>query len=194
MATNTETKVMVGSPKVGGAIYRAPLGTALPTDATTALAAEYIAQGHASPDGLERAINKAYKALKVWGAEEIGKIRTELSVGMKFTLVQSLSEDVLKSAWGDDAVTVTAADATNGNRTTIAWDGTEPDASIWVFEMAFKGRKRRIVLGNAENTTESFTESFTDEDMVGLPFELSAYKDATGKWFHDYTDDGLTTA
>ena len=35
------TKVTAGEPKVGGALFRAPAGTALPTDAVTALAEAY---------------------------------------------------------------------------------------------------------------------------------------------------------
>lgn len=40
--------VTTGKPKVAGAVYRAPSGTALPTDASTALAAAYLDMGYIS--------------------------------------------------------------------------------------------------------------------------------------------------
>ena len=42
MATkNNKKNVSLGKPMVAGVAYRAPAGTVLPTDATTALAAAY---------------------------------------------------------------------------------------------------------------------------------------------------------
>lgn len=47
--------VTVGKPKKGGAIYRAPLGTALPTDAKSELDQAFKALGYCGEDGLVNA-------------------------------------------------------------------------------------------------------------------------------------------
>ena len=49
---NNAQNVSVAKPKVGGAIFVAPLGTDLPTDATTALDAAFQNVGYISEDGL----------------------------------------------------------------------------------------------------------------------------------------------
>lgn len=42
----TEANVTTAKPKIGGAVYSAPLGTALPTDATTKLDDAFKALGY----------------------------------------------------------------------------------------------------------------------------------------------------
>lgn len=194
MAAPSEAKIAVGAPKIGGAIFRAPLGTALPTDVSTALNAAFVNQGYVSSDGFTRTIDKAYAAVTAWGGDEVAKNRTEHSVGAKFTLLQTLDSDVLKTVFGDDAVTVTAATPTTGELIAVAYDGAEQAKSEWVVELAYNGRLRRIVFPNAQLTTESFEQTFTDEDVAGFPVELTIYKDGSGKYFYDYTDDGVTSA
>ena len=47
--------VTAAKPKVGGAVWRAPLGTTLPTDAKTALDKAFKSLGYISSDGLTNA-------------------------------------------------------------------------------------------------------------------------------------------
>ena len=46
------TMATVGKPKVGGAVHKAPLGTALPTNATSTLGTQFVSMGAISEDGL----------------------------------------------------------------------------------------------------------------------------------------------
>ena len=49
---NTAAHVSTGKPAVNGAIYRAPLGTTLPTSTTATLNSAFKCLGYASEDGV----------------------------------------------------------------------------------------------------------------------------------------------
>lgn len=191
---NNSRNVAVGAPKIGGAIFRAPLATALPTDEKTSLGVGFIPQGYAGADGLQRAISKAYEIIRAWGGDEVHRPRTELSITMSFTLIESYNGEVAKTIWGNDAITVTAASPTAGAKIALAYKGKELPKSSWVFDMQDGDKLRRIVLPEAQMVTESLEQTFGDSEVVAYPVELTLRADATGVFFYEYTDDGVKTA
>lgn len=173
----------IGKPRgIGGSIYRAPLGTALPTDAATELAPAFIPQGHVSDEGVAREISRSFSSLKVWGGAEAANPKTEETIRLNFELVEIANEEALKSAYGDDAVTA------NGGLITIDYKGALPGASVWVVDTEWNGLLRRYVFPNCDNVTDAFNTSLTDEELVGLPFSLAVKPDSNGTYFKEYAE------
>ena len=186
--------VAVGKPKVGGAIFRAPLAVALPTDEKTVLDAGFKEQGYAASEGLNRSIAKAYELFRAWGGDEVKRSRTEHSVTLTFTLIESANAEVAKTIWGEDSITVTPATASDGTKIALAYKGTELPKSEWVFDMKDGDHVRRIVLPEAQIVTESFEQSFGDTELISYPVELTLTADADGVFFYEYTDNGIKGA
>ena len=70
---NNASNVSTGKPKISGAVFRAPLGTALPTSATEELSSAFICLGYVSEDGLENANEMSVSEVKAWGGQPFPK-------------------------------------------------------------------------------------------------------------------------
>ena len=73
----TTNKVSAGKPKVAGAVYRAPLGTTLPTDATTALPTAFVDMGYISEDGVTNSNSPETEKIRAWGGQTVLIVSTE---------------------------------------------------------------------------------------------------------------------
>ena len=165
----TATNVTAAKPASGGAVYRAPLGTTLPTDSTTSLSGSFTALGYCSQDGLTNNNTVTSDSLKAWGGDTVLTFQSDKEDTFSFTLLEALNADVLKTIYGESNVS-----GALGTGISVSSKADEPTEYVWVFDMITRGNAtKRIVLPDAK-VTELGEISYSDTAAVGYQITLTA--------------------
>lgn len=187
----SSSNVSAGKPKVTGAIFIAPVGTTLPTDSTTALAAGFVELGYASDAGVVNSESRETETIKAWGGDTVLKPFTGKEDTFQFTLIEALNVNALKLVYGDSNVT---GDLTNG--ISIKSAAEDLDYHSFVIEMVLNGAVKRIVIPSAK-VTEVGDITYADGEAIGYDTTLSAVPDAAGGTHYEYikavSNSGTTT-
>jgi len=173
--------VTAAKPRTSGVIYRAPIGTELPTDATTALGAAFKSLGHLSEDGFTNNYERSSEDVREMGGSVVLTVQTEVTDTFNFTLIDALDPEALKAAYGDSKVTGTLEGA-NGIAVTV--DGSESEEAVWVLETIMRdGALQRIVIPDGK-VSEMGEVGYRRNEAVGYELTITALLDPTANFNH----------
>lgn len=180
MAT-TVKYVTNAKPKVGGAIYSAPTGTALPTDATSALNAAFKCLGYVSDDGIQNSDERKTDDIKAWGGDIINSVQKEKTDTFKYTLAEVLNVDVLKEVYGDANVA-----GTLDTGVVVKSNSTELKEHVIVIELVLRDNVlKRIVIPQGK-VTEIGEIKYVDGDDVGYETTVTCFPDDSSNTHYEY--------
>lgn len=179
--SNNKNNVTTGKPKVGGAVFRAPISTPLPTDATTELNVAFKCLGYISEDGLTNDGSRTTQSIKAWGGDVVHVSTTDKKDDFTMTFIESLSAEVLKLVHGDSNVTGSLEDGM-----TVAAGSGDLEDYAYVIEMIMTGGVlKRVVLPSASVSNVAEVQ-YDDSDAVGYGVTLTAMADSAGNTHYEY--------
>lgn len=178
--SNNAQNVTFGKPKAAGAVFVAPAGTALPTNATSSLDAAFKNLGYISDAGLGNAIKTGIQEVYAWGTTKVLVGQTTFSETFTVQLLEQ-NADALGVYYGVDNVTV------SGSSITIKQGSEELPECVVVFETVMTGgRIKRIVVPFAKLVDRSGDIKYTDKDAVMYPAMFEALPDSNGNTHTEY--------
>lgn len=169
-----------GKPKTSGSVYAAPVGTELPTDATTPLNEAFKELGYASEDGLVNENTPDSDIIKAWGGDTVLVVQSSKEDTFKIKFIESLNVETLKTVYGDGNV-----EGTLETGITLKANANDVPEKSLVFETVIKDAVKRIVIPQAK-LKELGEIAYTDEDALGYETTFQALPDSKGNTHYEY--------
>ena len=183
----TVTNVSAATPGVSGAIYRAPIGTTLPTDATSALNVAFVELGYVSEDGLVNTNSPETENIKEWGGTDVLNVLTEKTDEWQCTLIEVLNVNVLKAIYGANNVSGTLATGI-----TVTANTDEQEEAIWVVDMVMRnGVLKRVVIPNGKISELGYI-TYKRDEAVGYEITLTGLADTYGNTHYEYIEEAAS--
>ena len=183
-------EIVAPSPKVTGGVRTAPLGTALPTDATAALDVAFLSLGRISDDGIDKTEARPKTDKFDWGGSLSASLQDSFMLTLKFKLLQLVNADVQRTVHGADNVSVTAATGAHGTQIASAINAKLLDLGVFVFDAYYQRNSGRLVLPIAR-PIEVGPLKWVHKDLAAYELTVQAFPDNDNNFAYEYWDDGV---
>lgn len=180
MADMNVNEVTIGAAAATGAIWVAPKGTTLPTDASSTLSSTWTLLGFTSDAGVQISESSNNAVIRAWeGRTEVYNVRTEYSESVAFTPIQC-NETVAKLMWGDDAVI-----STTGALTIKHHGKTLEPVCIVIETVPRENIVKRFCM--TAQLTERGDATMDGTQVDGRQLTFNAIADSDGVTMYEYT-------
>lgn len=187
--SNNVSNVTTGKPKKSGAVFRAPLGTILPTDTSSELDSAFTALGYVSEDGVTNSNAPDTDTVKAWGGDTVLVINNGKSDTFQLALLEAINAEALKSVYNTDNVTTT-----EDGTIQVKANNDDGEHYSYVIDMILRDNAaKRIVIPDAV-LTDLDDITYTDSDPVSYNMTLTAMPDDSGNTHYEYIKKATITA
>ncbi len=179
-------KILVGAPSqtaATGAIRRAPLGTAAPTDGKTALPSPWTGGGYVDDSGLSLSANVSTADIKEWGGNLVRRVVEEFTGEITFTYLEFADVESLKQQYGDGYVSVNEAK----DSVKVSLGAHLGDIQSWCIDMKDGDNAIRVYVPKGQVTSNGDI-SFVSNNAVKSQSTLTCYDDGTGNSAYLFID------
>lgn len=165
------TLVTRARPRVGGAIFRAPVGTTLPQSAVEPLETAFEPLGYVSRDGLSNNLERSTRDVKAWGGKTVMEKTANSRDSFTFSLIEGKNAAVRQTVYGD-------AGAVRAQR--VEW--------AWVLDIMLDLRtlKRIVIPRGAVESVGDVT--YRDREVISYKLTISAALAGPGVYHFEYLE------
>lgn len=190
---SNQTNIFASAPAVpAGGVSIVPQGVAIPTDAVTELATGTIPLGIINEEGITLTPTVTTVEERAWGGQVVKVIKTEASVEGSIIFHELMNEDVLRIAYGEDAVVVTPATSSTGKSIALKFKGELPGPKCFVIDAMDGNARVRVVLPSFQ-VTEPGEIVLNSGESSKPGVTAVAQPDASGVLMYIYMNDGRPT-
>lgn len=193
MSGNDVSQIIAANPLITGGFFSAPLGTTLPTDATTSLGGSYIPLGYIGDNGITQTSQRKTTDVNAWGGDLVATLQDTFDVTLKLDFLQALDADVKNAIFNTANVTVTAATVSSGTEIQVLHNSKLLETRVWVIDSYYNTANMRLAIPIGR-IVEVGDIKYSQKELTAYNATLKTFPDSAGNNIYEYDDDGVFAA